>query len=254
MRMIATLLCFTLISCKSASNAKLANFSNENNSYQQECSQLQVPAPPKWGDPKWENLGAIKFEKMAVRLNPSKNNFAPDNFADLWMAKFSSDAMCVANPRRNDQDHIYTIAIICYNKQTGGTCFWDSDLKGRPAEHGYDFIASGFGGGISTEECTACHRGPTPWIRIPGDITSKALREWAGNPNWRPLGSSEWRIAEAKELGPFVKGCSECHKMPKATKEYCDVVARRYFAQNVMPPGGRNKDEASLNAYCSQAK
>lgn len=229
-----------------------SSYKDRNLEYKRRCEQLSVPSPPRWGTPGWVKRGDIDSKKMAVQFIPKNSDAVADNSAELWTYLASADAMCVSNPRMSKTPAIYTIAVICHNKRTGGTCFWDSNLEGHPAKQGYDFIADGFSGDVSTEDCTSCHRGSSPWIRIPKDVTLNTIgRAWSSNRNWKPLGSSEWELSSATQIGPHVEGCSNCHAMPKPTANYCKII-KRYFALKVMPPGdnwARNSDV--LKRYCN---
>jgi hypothetical protein len=190
--------------------------------YMAQCRQNGVPLPPPWG-PDWKKIGSLSPQFIFAKEKGR---------TELWTYE-TDQGVCAAIPRATNGSTVDVFGVIC-TSINGNTCFWDNiyagiDKKITPINPGFDIKRFGRGADRLTEYCTDCHRGPTPWIRVANQPTSKLVQI---SEKWRPLPKS-WEFP----AGTYIEGCSGCHAMPKLTKSYCLVVKEMMAPTvNVMPP------------------
>ena len=224
--------------------------------YIDECRANRVPIPPDWGParaslPTWDYgsrpIGTLRT-KFIIR----------DQIAEVFKFE-NSDGICLALPRRVG-DTITALGIICMNRESGKTCFWDN-INVTPAPPFTDDINSQFrfpfdiprgvrvplsifaggadlfgGNGV----CSDCHAGNNPFIVHPTDAMD--VGEQLLSNNWpEPLVDPRW----PQNPGPttLLEGvprisantCLNCHnsgrklRFPEVSNQlpgYCTTVLR----------------------------
>lgn len=207
------------------------------------CRNAGVPIPPAWGIPSWSYKGTVTREHVLAN---------PDLETKIYVYNQSSGD-CAALARGNP---VSLLGIICTSVANGATCFWDNKtpLGLTVPIAGYD-VSKGSGANLLKENCTLCHRGATPWIRIANEPTGTAnLRSSA---DWYPLALN--RKQWVNPQGPNVYGCSDCHVMPEANKRYCSIASVLVHRFKAMPPpsiqgGERTIMISAFDEYCANSR
>lgn len=218
-----------------------------NEAYITACKNEGVPIPPLWPE-KWTRKGQIPPDRIFGLVDKAR-------FTTLWTYE-SPLGTCAALARdRNasSSSPVELLGIICSAKNSGTSCFWDDRNPKRPnysavvnRNSGYDITKDGLGAPHLDENCTDCHRGATPWIRIAGIPTEKLPAPKSAR--WKPLGPKGWE----NPRGPTVAGCSDCHAIPKLTPTYC-AIAEVFIKKDIMPPKnstGRAAMKTAMQAAC----
>ncbi|HMV69415.1 MAG TPA: hypothetical protein PKA64_21415, partial [Myxococcota bacterium] len=188
--------------------------------YISRCKKDMVPIPPPWGDPAWKNEGQLT------------QIFAGRGKTELWTATVGQ-GQCASLPRyAADGTTVRLFGQICTNLTSGKTCFWDNvDPANAGARvgvpNGYR-PRDGLGGDKLDENCTACHRGENPWVKLPTEPT-KVLRDPA-QAAWTPVDPQKGWDNGQNPGGP---ACGGCHDVPNLTQRYCGIALSM-----VNPPNG----------------
>jgi hypothetical protein len=261
--------CLLLLSLVSASrNHPLAQPAMS--PYMKECKDAGVPLPPNWPDAAWKKREPDLPKEKVFDADPDFET--PTTEVRVYETELG---FCYALPRKDKDDAIMLLGIICQGKKSGKACFWDNvkpgtkdkiqgkDIKLDPAK-----IADGSN---LQENCTNCHRGDnvfaiTPRTALDLDPTKDGRGERktdVDTPPYQPLSGgrtdAKWTNPARPADDPLAypgKGCSFCHSIPVVTKEYCGLVNRMIRAK-AMPPNGKldadyNEDVARLKKECAE--
>jgi hypothetical protein len=215
--------------------------------YIDRCRDEGVPIPPPWGDPLWVLKGPLKTHIFVSSLSAALSVYHSEKPLGV----------CTALSRDREGGG-KQLGVICHSLESGKTCFWDNNLGthfvplgGGDGEKPYEVIM-GAGANILEENCTDCHRGDTPWIRVRGEPTETLRgKEYIKKP-WSPfaLGRAGWQNAP----GPKVEGCSNCHAMPVASRAYCMITSNMVSAELMPPPNIKGEAAAKMTKafkeYC----
>ena len=214
--------------------------------YVTKCQDKSVPIPPVWPD-KWTKKGNIPQQFiMGIQSKGYTSVWSFDN-------KLGTCAALARTLGQTANSTVQLFGVICSSKTTGATCFWDnvdpeSGIKVSPKPSGFDITTQGTGADKLAENCTECHRGSQPWIRVSGTASAQ-LQDMPVK--WKPFGQKEWLNSPG---ATHIDGCSDCHAMPKMNSSYC-ALARTLVTWRLMPPADmesdRDKMTAALNRACS---
>lgn len=220
-----TKLAGTHIPSQSSETFALSNEEEDGSAYVNSCRKAKVPIPPPLKSSKWKVVGTMDQERL----------FSPGPRTELWRYD-TADGICAALPRyMKDAKTIQLFGVICVNKKSGNTCFWDNSMGiGKSKQITDDTDNSLFGADRATENCTACHRGPNPWIVFPDQPTTKLPKT-----SYIPQGPASWQ----NSLSDLP--CGGCHAMPTLTYEYCHIM-QTMVKRGLMPPDRILKTDSAL--------
>ncbi len=227
---------------------------------------LPLPDPPIETRSNCDSPGIwpTDYEEIGVLNAP----FISNNFTTkVYVNNNSSDGLCVALPRSNNQG-IRLFGVICQEKN-GRSCFWDNQSNGMGfivdpnsivdinAEFAKGEELFGGDGGV----CSDCHAGENAFVIHPNTNLLPTSFDTSTD-NWHaPEVHPDW----PQNPGPGTKlenlgsaqVCAGCHNQGTARRfpileevpRYCNSVLRQAIG-NTMPSGGPNL-LAEIDILCS---
>jgi hypothetical protein len=213
-------------------------------SYIDQCRNADVPIPPDFGQPGWQEI---------YPLDPNYSFVADSNsIAKVWVYVSPDPAkpgMCIGLPREDRvTEEIGLFGIICQSKTTSKACFWDNidkvTHKRLTSEQSKVMkIAEIEDATMIGENCTNCHRGRNAFNIHPRTSLDFSKIFPTGTDAWyEPIaGRPTWGNPGPLQLEDGTQ-CGGCHKIPEVAddnntgsiKSYCRIL--RQVVDKTMPP------------------
>ena len=185
--------------------------------YMKRCEENGVPLPPKWGSV-WQKRGQVDPASVFAGIQP---------VTELW-AYTNELGACFALPRMLGSGEIEALGIVCQGTASGKACFWDNLRPDGTKIMGLATVgmdpADIQDGDSLTQICTNCHRGENAFFVHPDTVLKQPEMALAKDRRYEPISTKSSWSNEPGNLGSAIELCEGCHKLPKLTKEYCQMT------------------------------